>query len=176
MVRINLCRVSLGSSSSPFLSRYFPWYLWTLDLHAIDGTRNQNGILHIRRHVAYTGRSHKAYTDQYKIGYAADLLYPTACSLTKISLCLTYYRLFPSRADKIFCCVMASFVTLFSVTCLFLSLFQCHPIKAYWDPNVQSTCIDMRATLVTVAGLNSFSDFLIYLSVDPLRLIFTTTF
>jgi hypothetical protein len=97
------------------------------------------------------------------MGYTADLLFPTACSLTKISLCLTYYRLFPGRTDKIFCYALSIFVILYTVACFFLSLFQCRPIRSYWDTDVQQTCINMRATLVAVAALNSLSDFLVYL-------------
>lgn len=97
------------------------------------------------------------------MGYAADLLFPAACSLTKISLCLTYFRLFPSRTDKIFCYALGTFVTMYTVACLFLSLFQCRPIRSYWDTDVEQKCIDMRATLVAIATLNSFSDFLVYL-------------
>ncbi|KAH7414485.1 hypothetical protein DE146DRAFT_37055 [Phaeosphaeria sp. MPI-PUGE-AT-0046c] len=103
------------------------------------------------------------HTPYWKIGYTADLLFPAACSLTKISLCLTYLRLFPSRTDKIFCYVLSIFVTLYTVACLFLSLFQCRPIKSYWDLSVKQECINMRATLVAIAALNSFSDFAVYL-------------
>ena len=104
-----------------------------------------------------------AITDIPQLGYTADLLFPSACSLTKISLCLTYYRLFPSRTDKIFCWVMGTFVTSYTITCFFLSMFQCRPIRAYWDTDVTPVCINMRATLVVIAGLNTFSDFMIYL-------------
>jgi hypothetical protein len=97
------------------------------------------------------------------MGYTADLLFPTACSLTKISLCLTYYRLFPGRMDKMFCWALSIFVILYTVACFFLSLFQCTPIKGYWDPSVEQKCINMRATLVSIAALNSLSDFLVYL-------------
>ncbi|KAF2031946.1 hypothetical protein EK21DRAFT_61952 [Setomelanomma holmii] len=103
------------------------------------------------------------HTLYWKMGYTADLLFPAACSLTKISLCLTYFRLFPSRSDKLFCYAMAAFVTLYTVTCVFLSLFQCRPIRSYWDLDVEQKCINMRATLVAIAALNSFSDFLVYL-------------
>lgn len=97
------------------------------------------------------------------MGYTADLLFPAACSLTKISLCLTYFRLFPSRTDKIFCYALSTFVILYTIACLFLSLFQCRPIRSYWDLDVEQKCINMRATLVAIAALNSFSDFLVYL-------------
>jgi hypothetical protein len=117
----------------------------------------------IRRYAHPRPSSSARSTDRLKMGYTADLLFPTACSLTKISLCLTYYRLFPGRMDKIFCWSLSIFVILYTVACLFLSLFQCTPIKGYWDPSVKLKCINMRATLVSMAAMNSLSDFLVYL-------------
>ncbi|KAF2120488.1 hypothetical protein BDV96DRAFT_267591 [Lophiotrema nucula] len=98
-----------------------------------------------------------------KMAFAADILFPISCSLTKISLCLTYLRLFPSRTDKIFCYVLSSFVTLYTIACIFLMLFQCTPIRGYWDVSTRQHCINLRATLVSIAALNSLSDFLVYL-------------
>ncbi|KAH3918558.1 hypothetical protein HBI56_135090 [Parastagonospora nodorum] len=103
------------------------------------------------------------YTPYWKMGYAADLLFPAACSLTKISLCVTYLRLFPGNTSKVFCYVLGTFVVLFSLASFFLSLFQCRPIRGYWDPSITQQCINMRAALVAIAALNSLSDFLIYL-------------
>ncbi|CAO2650584.1 Nn.00g018760.m01.CDS01 [Neocucurbitaria sp. VM-36] len=103
------------------------------------------------------------HTPYSKMGYVADILFPIACSLTKISLCLTYLRLFPNRSTKIFCYVMSTFVTMYTVACVFLSIFQCRPIRGYWDINVKQDCINMRVELVIIASLNSFSDFVIYL-------------
>jgi hypothetical protein len=65
--------------------------------------------------------------------------------------------------DKMFCWALGVFVVLYTVACLFLSLFQCTPIKGYWDPSVEQKCINMRVTLVSIAALNSLSDFLVYL-------------
>jgi len=58
------------------------------------------------------------------MGYAADILFPIATGLTKISLCLTYLKLFPSRTNKIFCYFLSTFVTLYTLTCLLLMFFQ----------------------------------------------------
>ncbi|KAF2182202.1 hypothetical protein K469DRAFT_637002 [Zopfia rhizophila CBS 207.26] len=99
----------------------------------------------------------------YKMAWASDILFPISCSVTKISLCLTYLRLFPSRSNKIFCWALSIFVTLYTVTCVFLMLFQCTPIRGYWDVSVKQSCINLRATLVSIAALNSVSDFLVYL-------------
>ncbi|KAF2740037.1 hypothetical protein EJ04DRAFT_559494 [Polyplosphaeria fusca] len=98
-----------------------------------------------------------------KMAFAADILFPLSCSLTKISLCLTYLRLFPSKVDKIFCYTLSIFVSLYTIVCIFLMLFQCTPIRGYWDVSAKLKCINIRATLVSVAALNSLSDFLVFL-------------
>ncbi|CAI6262960.1 unnamed protein product [Periconia digitata] len=104
------------------------------------------------------------WNDEYsKMAFAADILFPIACSLTKISLCLTYLRLFPSTVDRVFCYIISTFLGLYTVTCILLMLFQCAPIRGYWDKTVDFQCIDMRLTLITLATLNSISDILVYL-------------
>ncbi|KAF1994090.1 hypothetical protein P154DRAFT_586904 [Amniculicola lignicola CBS 123094] len=99
----------------------------------------------------------------YKMAFASDMLFPMACSLTKFSLCLTYLRLFPSRSNKIFCYGLSIFVMSFTVACIFLMLFQCTPIRGYWDPGAKQHCINLRVTLIIIAAFNSLSDFLVYL-------------
>jgi hypothetical protein len=42
-------------------------------------------------------------------------------------------------------------------------MFRCTPIRGYWDVAAQQSCINIRATLVVVAALNSVSDILVYL-------------
>ncbi|CAA9958566.1 hypothetical protein PTMSG1_02116 [Pyrenophora teres f. maculata] len=99
----------------------------------------------------------------WKMVYTADVLFPMACSLTKISLCLTYLNLFPGPSTKIFCYTISTFVTCYTVACLFMSLFQCSPITSFWDSNAKPECIDMRVALEVIAALNSFSDCVVYL-------------
>ena len=98
-----------------------------------------------------------------QLGFISDLLFPTACSLTKISQCLSYLRLFPSRANEVFCHTMIVFVTTYTITCVLLTLLECRPIRARWSPEPGEECMSMRATLVTIAALNSVSDLMIYL-------------
>ncbi|KAF2650645.1 hypothetical protein K491DRAFT_125383 [Lophiostoma macrostomum CBS 122681] len=98
-----------------------------------------------------------------KMAFSSDILFPLSVGVTKISLCLTYLRLFPSRTDRYFCYTLSIFVTLYTVVCMFLMLFQCTPISGYWDVAVKQHCINLRATLVSIAALNSVSDFLVYL-------------
>jgi hypothetical protein len=44
-----------------------------------------------------------------------------------------------------------------------IDILRCTPIRGYWEISAQQSCINIRATLVVVAALNSVSDILIYL-------------
>lgn len=102
-------------------------------------------------------------TEASQLGFASDILFPIACSLTKMSQCLSYLRLFPGRSNEIFCNIMIIFIATYTIACIFVSLLQCHPIRAYWSPVTGLECMNMHAMLATIAALNSLSDLLIYL-------------
>ncbi|KAF3043475.1 hypothetical protein E8E12_009259 [Didymella heteroderae] len=102
-----------------------------------------------------------------KLGFASDILFPIACSLTKISQCLSYLRLFPGRSNEIFCRMMIVFITTYTIVCILIALLQCRPIRAHWYPQTGLECMDTRATFAAIAALNNFSDIMIYLR--PMR-------
>lgn len=60
---------------------------------------------------------------------------------------------------------MIVFITTYNIICVFIALLQCRPIRAHWSPGTGLQCMNMRATLVAIAALNSFSDLTIYLLV-----------
>ncbi|KAF3000230.1 hypothetical protein E8E13_007476 [Curvularia kusanoi] len=109
------------------------------------------------------------HTHYAKLGFASDIFFPIACSLTKISQCISYLRLYPSRANEVFCHVMIGFITTYTVACICISLLECRPIRAHWGPGPGLGCMDIRVTLAVMAALNSASDLSIYLRpVKPL--------
>jgi hypothetical protein len=44
-----------------------------------------------------------------------------------------------------------------------INILRCTPIRGYWEVSAKQSCINIRATLVAVAGLNCASDILVYL-------------
>lgn len=86
-----------------------------------------------------------------------------ACSLTKASQCLLYLRLFPGRSNEMIYRTMIVFVITYTFVCIFIALLQCRPMRAYWNPKTGLECINMRATLATMATFNSVSDLVVYL-------------
>ncbi|KAF2838723.1 hypothetical protein M501DRAFT_934971, partial [Patellaria atrata CBS 101060] len=84
------------------------------------------------------------------------VFFPLAMSLTKISLCIGYLRLFPSRANKIFNYVAIIYLSGWGISTLFTTVFSCVTIT-------NKCCINLRVMLITTAALNKLTDFLIFL-------------
>jgi hypothetical protein len=84
-------------------------------------------------------------------------------SITKISICTTYLRLFPSRTDKIFCYVLIAYNVGYALSVPWVMIFQCTPVARFWDPEVPGTCIDFGAMLLATGITNSLSDCFVYL-------------
>ncbi|KAK3201208.1 hypothetical protein GRF29_185g88916 [Pseudopithomyces chartarum] len=99
------------------------------------------------------------------IAMANQLLFILITAFTKISILLTYLRLFPSKPNRYFCHTMLAFTTIWALTLFPTTLFQCHPIQAYWLPFQYPTakCLSVLTLFWTAGTLNLISDFLIFL-------------
>ncbi|KAF2143756.1 uncharacterized protein K452DRAFT_224522 [Aplosporella prunicola CBS 121167] len=99
-----------------------------------------------------------------KVSFATFLLFIPSVSMTKISLCMSYLKLFPSRANKWFCLSTITFLILWSITVIFLLTFACRPIEAFWDPWISgSKCLNIKVVLILTGALNSLTDFTVFL-------------
>ena len=56
---------------------------------------------------------------------AIQLLFIVSIGLTKISILMTYLRIFPTKINRWFCAVMLVYTLALNVACFFLVLFQC---------------------------------------------------
>ncbi|OCL02858.1 hypothetical protein AOQ84DRAFT_252436, partial [Glonium stellatum] len=99
-----------------------------------------------------------------KTALITQVLFSPCVGLTKISVCLTYLRIFPSQKNRRFCYITIILSAAWAVAMFFANLFQCVPIQAYWDTSIMGAhCINSRITLVVSAALNSLSDVLVFL-------------
>lgn len=99
-----------------------------------------------------------------KLNLASLTLYTVSITLTKISVCMTYLQLFPSRTNRIFCWTMITYQSLWCVITSVLYILQCIPIESLWDPSItDKTCLDSHKLLTANAALGIVSDFLIFL-------------
>lgn len=98
-----------------------------------------------------------------QIGFAFSTIYPLCVGLTKMSICQTYLRIFPSQTSYAFSHATTAFVGVYTLICLILLLTQCHPIKAYWVKNIKIHCVDMHTNMIAIGAINTVTDFLVYL-------------
>jgi hypothetical protein len=65
------------------------------------------------------------YADMYKLTLVLLAVCNTTNTLTKISLCLTYLRIFPSKANKLFCIVMMTYQVIWNIIVTSMFMAQC---------------------------------------------------
>ncbi|RMZ74449.1 integral membrane [Pyrenophora seminiperda CCB06] len=108
-----------------------------------------------------------------KLNLATLTLYNASITLTKVSVCMTYLKLFPSRTNRLFCWTMIAYSVLWGVITSAMYILQCmtfadvvpvSPIQSLWDPTITAKmCLDSHQLLTASATLNVVSDFLIFL-------------
>ncbi|KAE9986453.1 hypothetical protein EG328_005679 [Venturia inaequalis] len=99
-----------------------------------------------------------------KLTYISLVLFAPSASLAKISICMTYLRVFPSQSDRRFAQFGIGFSVIFCVIVTFINIFQCWPIIGYWNPLEHAPkCVDRQALTLATQAVNSISDLLIFL-------------
>jgi hypothetical protein len=92
-----------------------------------------------------------------------NILFALSVSVTKISICVTYLRLFPTKLDKVFSWTMIVYSTALGVAVALAMLLQCNPIAKMWDSTIDGTCINFKLMLLITGIMNSVSDCAVYL-------------
>ncbi|KAL5381811.1 hypothetical protein DPSP01_006994 [Paraphaeosphaeria sporulosa] len=103
-----------------------------------------------------------------KFGMAIQLLFIVTIGLTKVSILMTYLRIFPTKVNKRFCYIMLTYTIAFSIACFFLVLFQCTPVRVYWETykfllTVKQHCKNVKVIYFFWSAQNTLSDFFIFL-------------
>ncbi|OCK82546.1 hypothetical protein K432DRAFT_380360 [Lepidopterella palustris CBS 459.81] len=100
-----------------------------------------------------------------KFALTTQLLFAPCVGITKISLCLSYLRIFPSQSNRWFCFSAITWLTAWTIATFFAFLFQCWPIKDNWDVLNFShqNCINKKIFFIVTAATNSLTDILVFL-------------
>ncbi|OCL02817.1 hypothetical protein AOQ84DRAFT_251263, partial [Glonium stellatum] len=99
-----------------------------------------------------------------KLALTTQLLFMPCVGITKISMCLTYLRLFPSKINRWFCHCAVIWLVAWTIGTFFVFIFQCWPISANWDILIiDKPCSNQRVFFIITAVLNNFSDILVFL-------------
>ncbi|KAL5043936.1 hypothetical protein BDW71DRAFT_110439 [Aspergillus fruticulosus] len=111
-----------------------------------------------------------------KLNLIFQILFSLSCSLTKLSLLWFCKRLLIVGNKGIYSTYNIAMivgmvvVALSSALFVLLSIFQCRPIKAYWDPEPQypHTCLNDGAIVFSASTINIFTDVLTTILPMPL--------
>ncbi|KAI0025002.1 integral membrane protein [Xylariomycetidae sp. FL0641] len=102
-----------------------------------------------------------------KISYVLFLLFDLATSLIKLSMLAMVFRLTKAsdvRALNWFVLAMVGITTVNCVVFIFVTVFQCRPISAYWTLSLEpQDCIDETAHLLAANVINTLTDFIVVL-------------
>ncbi|KAK7729440.1 hypothetical protein SLS57_001925 [Botryosphaeria dothidea] len=101
-----------------------------------------------------------------QLAYGTLLVYNLALSLTKISVCLFYLRVFgsssssASRTNRLLCIACIGFVVAYTIPLEVVSIVQCRPPDAVWNtaPGESAQCIDTIPAFYTSAACNMAVD------------------
>ncbi|KAM0803703.1 hypothetical protein BDR22DRAFT_902287 [Usnea florida] len=112
------------------------------------------------------------------LGLANITLWLATAAATKASLLLLYYRLFsPSERFRLAVYIGAAvvFCQWFSLT--IVTIFQCRPVRAFWNRNIQNArCFDLARVTIISGVLNILTDVLILCLPVPMVWGLRTTF
>ncbi|KAI5458724.1 integral membrane protein [Mariannaea sp. PMI_226] len=105
----------------------------------------------------------------FQSGYAATIFYAPMALAVKLSLVLIIIRVFGSvhRKTMIGVYIFVIVITLYYVSGLFIKIFICWPIDAYWKGESEK-CMDQSAIITADAIISVISDLVILLLPTPL--------
>ncbi len=89
-----------------------------------------------------------------------EVVYAVTLPVIKISILLLYRVLFPTRFFRIGFWVLGTLSLVWGVAVLFVVIFQCKPVSAFWDPaeGNGTTCISTEEFFYSIAPFNIATD------------------
>ncbi|KAM7205755.1 hypothetical protein V8F20_002988 [Naviculisporaceae sp. PSN 640] len=92
---------------------------------------------------------------------AIEVTYGTACPLSKLAVLTMYYRIFSaSRMIRYSVWVIGFMLMGWSIAVVFVSIFSCTPVEAFWDRSIPGQCIDSDKFYIGITVPNIIFDFL----------------
>ncbi|KAF2678735.1 hypothetical protein K458DRAFT_376105 [Lentithecium fluviatile CBS 122367] len=80
-----------------------------------------------------------------RLFYVAWSTYTVSLGMTKVSLCIFYLEIFPSRHARMVSYVILTWIVINTLLLFFLTIFNCIPVQAFWDRDVDGKCLDINA-------------------------------
>jgi hypothetical protein len=99
--------------------------------------------------------------------YVSGLFYVIAENISKISILLTYLRIFPSDSFRLVTKVALVLIPLRTLAFFIADALQCIPINSIWDLNLQAKCISSTGLILSGAAFNIVDDVVLILMPIP---------
>ncbi|TGO27199.1 hypothetical protein BPAE_0046g00620 [Botrytis paeoniae] len=93
--------------------------------------------------------------------FAAQLLYKIASCFTKISVCLFYLRIFPSKNFRIATFVTIGIVIIYSIAAVSATIWSCNPIEKSWNKALSGSCIQIGKVWYSTSVMAIVTDLII---------------
>ncbi|KAF2440648.1 hypothetical protein P171DRAFT_489345 [Karstenula rhodostoma CBS 690.94] len=78
--------------------------------------------------------------------YVAWTTYTFVLGLTKISLTLFYYEVFPSGGACMDSLTLLGWIVINTMVLVFLTIFNCNPVRVFWDRDIKNAkCLNINA-------------------------------
>jgi hypothetical protein len=100
--------------------------------------------------------------------FTCQALYATAVTLTKLSIVNSYIRVFPTPWFHRLMYGTAAIIVAFWVCSVFITIFQCNPVRAAWDFTLpHRACVPILKYFYVAASINIATDLILCLSPLP---------
>ncbi|PLN82751.1 hypothetical protein BDW42DRAFT_166030 [Aspergillus taichungensis] len=96
-----------------------------------------------------------------KIFLANQFTYFLLCPMIKISIICFYRRIFTMKPFRMITLGLNTLIALWGVAIFLTCALQCRPLRAYWDPSVEGSCIDGMKFIIANQAFNVLMDFAI---------------
>ncbi|SCV27629.1 uncharacterized protein FFB14_01646 [Fusarium fujikuroi] len=97
----------------------------------------------------------------FKVFYVSIILYLVSLGAIKTTLLCQYYRAFATNKMRTVLLVAMVIVSAWSISQIFLNIFICTPIAAFWDPAIHGKCVPKHPMWYITAAGNIATDIII---------------
>lgn len=100
--------------------------------------------------------------------YGCYLSYATSITLVKLSLIVSYLRIFPSRDFRRLVISTGFLVVLMWICSVFVIVFECVPVSAAWNWTEKGKCINLLSFFYVSSSVNIATDIVLWFSPLPI--------
>ncbi|CAD6593677.1 MAG: hypothetical protein ASARMPRED_007807 [Alectoria sarmentosa] len=115
------------------------------------------------KHIFVFGKqgAAEAATGYFHVLYFFQLFFTLATGATKLAVLAFYRRIFPIAELKLILIIMTTVVVMYTTAVSTLIIFQCHPIRKFWEFEQPGHCLSGLEDLIVSGSVNTVLDFTI---------------